>query len=386
MKPLSIYIHIPFCIKKCYYCDFLSAPADNLVQEEYLRALREEIFTAAKKYSDYTVQTIFIGGGTPTAIKAEDICDLLHVINTSFSIAEDAEISIESNPGTVTKQALILYKKAGINRLSIGLQSAQDKELKLLGRIHDYKYFLKTYSMAVEAGFTNINIDLMSALPGQKAVDYKETLKKVMALSPRPSHISAYSLIIEEGTAFYDLYAEERDAMAHTGEKQAHLPSEEEERQMYLLTNQILQDVGYHRYEISNYSLPGYECRHNKVYWQRGDYVGFGLGASSLVENNRFENIKDLQLYINNNDKISKSVPLSKKEQMEEFMFLGLRLTQGVEKEEFSKNFGVSMEEIYGNVIRKNIQAELMMDGTFEYLTKNGLDLSNYVMSQFLLD
>ncbi len=386
MKPISIYIHIPFCIKKCYYCDFLSAPAENRVQEEYLNALREEIYTAAKNYTEYTVQTVFIGGGTPTAVKAEAICELLSVIKTSYSLAEDAEISIESNPGTVTKQALVQYKNAGINRLSIGLQSAQDKELRLLGRIHDYRDFLETYRMAVEVGFTDINIDLMAALPGQKAVDYEDTLKKVIALSPRPTHISAYSLIIEEGTVFYNLYGAERDAMAHTGETQAHLPSEEEERRMYLLTNQILKAADYHRYEISNYSLPGYECRHNKVYWQRGDYIGFGLGASSMAEDNRFENTKDLQTYLHNKNKIINTNRLSKKEQMEEFMFLGLRLTQGVSKEDFLKYFNISMEEIYGNVIHKNVQDELMTDGAFVSLTKKGMDLSNYVMSQFLLD
>lgn len=386
MKSLSIYIHIPFCVKKCNYCDFLSAPADSRMQEKYLHALFEEIRHEAASYAEYEVQTIFIGGGTPTAVAPEGIEQLLSVLKASFLIAKEAEISMEANPGTVTEESLILYRKAGINRLSIGLQSADDKELALLGRIHSYGDFEKTYRLAYEAGFSNINVDLMAALPGQKPADYEKTLKKIVQLSPKPAHISAYSLIIEEGTHFFTLYGAESDAMAHSGEAQAHLPSEEEERQMYELTETYLEEAGYHRYEISNYSRPGFECRHNKVYWQRGDYVGFGLGAASMVGNVRFQNTADLQTYLTQEKKVTEKHCLDRKEQMEEFLFLGLRLIQGVEKAEFEKCFGCSMDEVYGRVIHENVRNGLLAEDERVFLTKRGLDVSNYVMAQFLLD
>lgn len=386
MKPISIYIHIPFCIKKCNYCDFLSAPADDCVQEEYLHALLEEIKTEAENYKAYMVQTVFIGGGTPSAVKPEAIGEMLKTVRSCYLLADNAEISMEANPGTLTKEALFLYRKAGVNRLSLGLQSADDAELKRLGRIHSYADFLESYSLAREAGFTNMNVDLMAALPGQKPADYEASLKKVLKLAPRPEHISAYSLIIEEGTPFYTLYGREREELAHTGRAQAHLPSEEEEWQMQLLTEELLADAGYGRYEISNYSLPGYECRHNMVYWQRGDYVGFGLGAASMVENIRFANVRDMRVYLQEKDKRAEESLLSQKEQMEEFMFLGLRLIKGVEKKAFQKSFGVSVEEVYGKIIKKAVEEGLLVDGDFLALTKKGLYVSNYIMAQFLLE
>lgn len=385
MKPISIYIHIPFCIKKCNYCDFLSAPADSRTQETYLHALVQEIILEAPKYSAYEVQTIFIGGGTPTVVPAQHICHILDIIRAYYHVYNHAEISMEANPGTVTGEALQLYKRAGINRLSFGLQSADNNELECLGRIHTYEDFLNSYQMAVEKGFDNINVDVMSSLPGQKPEDYQRTLKKITGLSPKPKHISAYSLIIEEGTPFYDYYGDESKAMEHTGDTQAHLPSEEDERAMYQRTEDTLQEAGYHRYEISNYSLPGYECRHNTVYWRRGDYVGFGLGAASMVENLRFQNISDLAVYLDAPCKIGEQEQLSKNDQMSEFMFLGLRMIDGIQKDEFIKCFGVSMDEIYGNVLEKNEKLGLLRNGSVVTLTKRGLDMSNYVMAQFLL-
>ncbi|MGN1147331.1 MAG: radical SAM family heme chaperone HemW [Lachnospiraceae bacterium] len=386
MKPLSIYIHIPFCIKKCKYCDFLSAPADSRTQEEYLHALIQEIRAESGKYRDFEVKTVFIGGGTPTAVDPAGLCKVIKAVTSSFSMAENAEISMEANPGTVTEEALALYRHAGINRLSIGLQSADDKELQMLGRIHSYEDFLTTYSLARKAGFANINVDLMAALPGQHPEDFMRTLEKVLALCPPPEHISAYSLIVEEGTPFFALYGEEKEKMAHTGERQAHLPSEEEERQMYALTEELLQEAGYHRYEISNYSRPGYECRHNMVYWQRGDYAGFGLGAASMVGNVRFQNLSDLQSYLTAEDKVAERNTLNEKEQMEEFMFLGLRLIKGVEKEAFEHTFGIPMDAVYGKVIAENVKNGLLTDGMSVALTGRGLNLANYVMAQFLLD
>ncbi|MFU2422089.1 MAG: radical SAM family heme chaperone HemW [Bacteroides sp.] len=440
MKSISIYIHIPFCVKKCQYCDFLSAPADSRTQEVYLRALKQEIREQAARYREYEVQTVFIGGGTPTAVPCENLCEVLKTVFSFYRMNPHAEISMEANPGTVTKEALLSYRKAGINRISIGLQSADDVELKLLGRIHTYRDFQQTYRWAQEAGFTNINLDIMSALPGQSVENYKKTLETVLSLNPQ--HISAYSLIVEEGTPFYEKYGQESEKLQATGEKQPDLPSEEEEREMYALTEKLLAAAGYHRYEISNYALPGRECRHNLVYWKRGNYVGFGLGAASMVENVRFENIREMQEYLaeyagmpdaepvfaevaqgdaqalSNEQELSlredthsenaqvlstwedvnsgetqqifqgENVhPLSPQEQMEETMFLGLRLTEGVSKAEFHRQFGVSMEQIYGEVIQENIAQGLLADEAgYVCLTREGMDLSNYVMAQFLLD
>lgn len=454
MKSISIYIHIPFCVKKCQYCDFLSAPADSRAQEVYLRALKQEISEQAARYREYEVQTVFIGGGTPTAVPYEKLCGILETVFSCYRVNPQAEISMEANPGTVTKEALLAYRKAGINRLSIGLQSADDGELKLLGRIHTYRDSLQTYRWAQEAGFTNINLDVMSALPGQSVENYRKTLETVLSL--KPQHISAYSLIVEEGTPFYEKYGQESEKLQATGEKQPDLPSEEEEREMYALTEKLLAEAGYHRYEISNYALPGRECRHNLVYWKRGNYVGFGLGAASMVENVRFENTREMQEYLaeyadvpeaeevfaevtrgdaqalsneqvlslredahsENEQELSiredghskkeqtlstcedvnsrdaqqifqgENVhPLSQEEQMEETMFLGLRLTEGVSKAEFQRQFGVSMEQIYEEVIRENIAQGLLIDATgYVRLTREGMDLSNYVMAQFLLD
>lgn len=385
MKPISIYIHIPFCIKKCHYCDFLSAPATSRTQEDYLCALKQEIITQAAFYEDYEVQTIFIGGGTPTVVSADNLCKILFILRQYYHISSYAEISMEANPGTVTEESLQLYKNAGINRLSFGLQSADNNELKCLGRIHRYEDFLHTYKMAVDVGFHNINVDLMSALPGQKPSDYQNTLNKIISLSPKPTHISAYSLIIEEGTFFYQLYGDESEAMERTGETQPHLPSEEDERIMYESTENVLKSAGYHRYEISNYSLPGYECKHNKVYWQRSNYVGFGLGASSMVSNQRFQNISDLKDYLSEPGvKMTKQL-LSKEEQMSEFMFLGLRLMEGVSKEDFYNYFGISMDDVYGDVLEKNVHEGLLRNGRRVTLTKRGISLSNLVMAQFLL-
>lgn len=426
MKSISIYIHIPFCVKKCQYCDFLSAPADSRAQEVYLRALKQEIREQAARYREYEVQTVFIGGGTPTAVPCENLCEVLKTVFSFYRMNPHAEISMEANPGTVTKEALLSYRKAGINRISIGLQSADDVELKLLGRIHTYRDFQQTYRWAQEAGFTNINLDIMSALPGQSVENYKKTLETVLSL--KPQHISAYSLIVEEGTPFYEKYGQESEKLQATGEKQPDLPSEEEEREMYALTEKLLAAAGYHRYEISNYALPGRECRHNLVYWKRGNYVGFGLGAASMVENVRFENFREMQEYLaeyagmpdaepvfaevaqgdkqalsneqefslredthsENEQELSirENVhPLSPQEQMEETMFLGLRLTEGVSKAEFHWQFGVSMEQIYGEVIRKNTAKGLLIDEAgYVCLTREGMDLSNYVMAQFLLD
>lgn len=374
MKSISIYIHIPFCVKKCQYCDFLSAPADSRAQEVYLRALKQEIREQAARYREYEVQTVFIGGGTPTAVPCENLCEVLKTVFSFYRMNPHAEISMEANPGTVTKEALLSYRKAGINRISIGLQSADDVELKLLGRIHTYRDFQQTYRWAQEAGFTNINLDIMSALPGQSVENYKKTLETVLSL--KPQHISAYSLIVEEGTPFW--------------ERELKLPDEDTEYRMYEDTAAILGEYGFHQYEISNYAKKGRECRHNKGYWQRTDYLGFGLGASSLLNHVRFSNTDNMEEYLRNSafpEKIRRNVEaLTREDEMAEFMFLGLRMTEGVSLRGFEEYFGENMENIYGEVLKKHRNLGLLEQKNGRiFLTRRGIHVSNGVMADFLL-
>ena len=381
-KLLELYFHIPFCVKKCNYCDFLSAPSTGEQQEAYMGALFRELEGRAGEYSDYTVTSVFVGGGTPSIVRAELIAELMKLVKQYFMLSADAEITIEVNPGTVDEEKLCIYRKAGINRISIGLQSANSLELQKLGRIHSYEQFLDTYSWARKVGFNNVNVDVMSALPGQSMESYKDTLQKILTLEPMPEHISAYSLIVEEGTPFAQW--EEEGIL--------NLPEEDCERHMYEETKRILGESGFERYEISNYARPGFVCRHNCGYWRRRDYVGFGIGAASLVRNKRFHNSENLQKYINSPLECRQDMQeLSLEEQMEETMFLGLRMTKGVSMGGFQCIFGCSINEVYGKVIEKNVRDGLLefvpFDGEkYLCLTEKGLDLSNYVMAQFLLE
>lgn len=387
-RPLSIYIHIPFCVRKCLYCDFLSAPASGETMEAYASCLCREIEAAGKLYPDYEVRTVFFGGGTPSILKKERICQIMEALRRAFSLAEDAEITIEVNPGTVDADKLAAYYAAGINRLSIGVQSLQENELQALGRIHSTEDFFQTYSMAIKSGFNNINVDLMSAIPEQTLEYCQDTLRQLLSLDRPPSHISAYSLIIEEGTPFY--------------ENTPVLPDEEMDRLFYKITNDILKAAGYHRYEISNYAREGCECRHNRVYWERGEYLGFGIGAASLMQETRFSNIRDLQTYLKLLSGEAADGPstgqltehlrqevshLTEREQMEEFMFLGLRLTEGVSKKRFFKTFGKKFTDVYPGISEKLIREGLLVqEGDRLKLTELGLDVSNRVMAEFLFD
>lgn len=383
-KSLELYVHIPFCVRKCEYCDFLSAPAGADTQQEYVRNLLLEIAQKGVHCTDYEVITIFFGGGTPSILKAGWIADILDVIHRNFKVRKDAEITIECNPGTLTFEKLSIYKSAGINRISVGLQSASDAELRELGRIHTYEDFLKSYDLIRKKGFSNVNIDLMAALPGQTLKSYEQTLRRVLAL--KPEHISAYSLIIEEGTPFYEKY-EADELLREKGEKPQMLPSEETERLMYERTKELLLAHGYERYEISNYARRGYACRHNIGYWRRENYLGFGLGSASLLENERFHNTTDLTDYLGGDYLAYEQEKLDKKSQMEEFMFLGLRMTDGISTECFRQTFGLTVELVYGPVLEQQIADQLLRkeDGRI-FLTERGLDVSNYVMAQFLLD
>ena len=477
---LSLYLHIPFCVRKCLYCDFLSGPQSADMQEQYVEALCREIQETSPEYREYQVVSVFIGGGTPSVLLTEQTIRIMETLKSCFILTDTCEISMEMNPGTVTPEKMNAYRACGINRISIGLQSANDGELKALGRIHTCADFLKAYEMAVEAGFTNINVDLMSAIPEQTLKSYQETLQKVLALQPQPVHISAYSLIVEEGTPFY--------------EQELNLPDEETERRMYEITDDILRKAGYHRYEISNYAKAGKECVHNKVYWQRGNYLGLGIGSASLIQNVRFHNVTDIWSYVNlmldensigneienaskecgekfqaekdclkkgnveKNDlrkenaekeqvekltaekeqveKVNAEIENVKKdnieknsaeegnteknnmesgnaacpdknmigrvkklreevqelpieEQMEEFMFLGLRMMEGVSERSFFENFGRRFEEVFPGVIEKHEKLGLLEVTGEEFvhlkLTSHGIDVSNQVFVDFML-
>ncbi|MDY2608003.1 MAG: radical SAM family heme chaperone HemW [Lachnospiraceae bacterium] len=458
----GIYIHIPFCKQKCLYCDFVSAKGCDRDMELYEEALLKEIESTE---IDEPVDSVFFGGGTPSVYKVEYIEEILKIIFRKYNIVKDkAEITIEVNPGTVDYDKLKRYRAAGINRISIGLQSADNEELKLLGRIHTYGKFVETYTEARRAGFNNINIDLMSAIPYQTVNSFMETLKKVVKLNPE--HISAYSLIIEEGTPFYNKYGE-------NGEFSDAIPSEETDREMYHMTKTFLKENGYERYEISNYAKKGYECKHNIKYWSRDNYYGFGVAAASLVNNLRYSNISDGDKYIDillggksnrtgieginntnineinadgishtnineinaerinytninqinvdgrshtNIDEIRDEISeVNKDEQIEEFMFLGLRKMEGISLKEFERLFGKTLREEYGEIpdrliseglceeviregdkdiedirkyVDKNISKEIYggikdNEGYFR-LTERGIDISNSVFVKFM--
>ncbi len=363
-KPLELYIHIPFCIRKCAYCDFLSAPAAPEVQEAYVGQLLQEIAASKKLSEDYEAVTVFFGGGTPGILKGELLCSILRALRDRFSVREDAEITVEANPGTVNRDKLVQYREAGVNRISLGLQSADNQELKLLGRIHTWEQFLESFQLARETGFRNINVDLMSALPGQTTESVHRTLERVLALSPE--HISAYSLILEEGTPFHKRYEGHPEL----------LPSEEEERQMYYDTRDRLCACGYEHYEISNFAKPGYACRHNLGYWERTDYKGFGLGAASLLENVRYTNQTDLTEYLKGNFAGTEE-PLTEQAVREEYFFLGLRKMEGVEPGRYREHYEERIQRLQAQQLLEE------KDGRIR-LTERGTDVSNYVMAQFL--
>ena len=432
MQPLELYIHIPFCVKKCAYCDFLSGPAGEQEREDYVNLLAEEIRNCPDAVKDYEVVSIFFGGGTPSLLTGEQMERLMDVIRETFTLGQDAEITMEMNPGTVEEEKLRKYKEAGVNRLSIGLQSVNDEELRLLGRIHTYEEFLEAYHMARDCGFANLNVDLISAIPGQTVESWRHTLEKVIAL--HPEHISAYSLILEEGTPFYKKYVEEEN------EEGPKLPDEDAERQMYWDTETLMEKNGYHRYEISNYAKEGCACRHNLGYWERVPYLGFGIGAASLVpgeligkldleerrnqkKEKRGKAVGDSESHVNletaGNKKNAVEMKkeraagkmgrytnpaklkdyalsyqnkfhaelLTEAEEMEEFMFLGLRKMNGISKKIFSEYFGKSLEDVYGEPIQKLENLKLLEQNVDRvWLTKRGIDVSNSVFVEFILE
>lgn len=368
---VEIYVHIPFCARKCAYCDFTSFVCDSKLQEKYFAALKKQIETVERKHGRLPVVSCFFGGGTPSLPAASYITDILNTLKSTFDFCDDAEITIEINPNSASKEKLIAYRQAGINRLSIGLQSTDDEELKELTRLHDYKTFLETYEDARAAGFMNINVDLMSGIPGQTADSFEKTLERVCNLNPE--HISAYSLIIEPGTPFFDKYGEAGSAV-----------SEETDREIYARTKKYLEARGYLRYEISNYSKKGFECRHNLGYWRRTPYIGFGIAAASLLGDRRTTTHSDISKFIEG-DFSGESENLTKEDIISEYMFLGLRCIEGVSKEAFFKEFGVSLDELYKKELGKLEKEGLLISDDSVRLTDRGLDLANYCMSRFML-
>ena len=370
---ISLYIHIPFCVRKCLYCDFPSFSGMESIFDDYVRMLCREIDETYSDYRGMEVKSIFVGGGTPSVLPPALLGRISDKIFSRFDVDSKAEITIETNPGTLDAKKLAEMKSMYFNRLSMGLQAWQDRLLKILGRIHTADEFETNFLQARDAGFKNINVDLMFALPAQSLDDWQETLEKVIKL--RPEHISAYSLIIEEGTPFFDMF--DRGELKET--------DEDTDRKMYYLAKEMLSDKGYKQYEISNFAKEGFECYHNKVYWRTEEYQGFGLGAHSYADGVRFHNTYDMKEYLRGEGLRMDKEFLSLQEKQEEFMFMGLRMNEGVSEAEFLRRFGESMDSVYGDEIKELISEELLVkkDGRLS-LTDRGVDISNSVFEKFI--
>ncbi len=379
-KSIELYFHIPFCVRKCLYCDFLSF-GDGRFRQDYLKALAQETEMHAEECREMTVSSVFFGGGTPSILEPAELEPVFGALRRSYRLAEDCEITVECNPGTVTKEKLDFYRKMGVNRLSIGLQSARDEELRRIGRIHTRRQFLETWEAAAAAGFTNCNLDIMSALPGQSMEDYRETLDFLVSLDPAPKHVSAYSLILEEGTPL--------EKMVREGTLT--LPGEDADRAMYEETGKALRNMGLERYEVSNYAVPGYECRHNLGYWTGVPYLGLGLGASSYFGGCRYKHTDKMEAYLADpaGTRLEEQI-LSEADRMSERMILGLRLIRGICAEDFAEEFGRTLKEAYGEIIERHTREGLLTTEkdengrSFLRFTEKGLDLENYVLSDFV--
>ena len=410
---MELYVHIPFCVRKCNYCDFLSMPADHTVRERYVQALKNELSFYADSIADRDrkLQTIYFGGGTPSVLSPGQLEELLSMVYKLYDVDKDAEITIEINPATIDYDGLHKIKEAGFNRLSIGLQSANDEELKLLGRIHTYEQFLDTYHNARKAGFANINIDCMSSLPGQRLDTYIDSLHKIVNL--QPEHISSYSLILEKGTPFYQRFHDHPEKYF----------DEDLDRQMYHETKRILKENGYERYEISNYAKNGFESRHNSGYWTRIPYLGVGLGASSFLFGKRTKNMDDMEHYLSywteqkknmsdlgnqmaycsflmpdetlwcgektarDTERYCEVETVTAEDAMAEYFFLGLRMSKGASIRGFEKEFGISVYERYGQELELCQKEKLLTVDPFAdriALTDFGMDVSNWVFEKFV--
>lgn len=375
MKEIGIYIHIPFCIKKCEYCDFVSYCNKKEYVPQYINALKKEMKNNINK--EYKITTIYIGGGTPSSIEENYIADIIETIKLNMNDEdlknfENIEVTIEVNPGTVNKEKLQVYKKIGINRLSIGLQETHNELLKSIGRIHTYEEFIKTYNLARKIGFNNINVDLMIALPNQTIQDIKENLEKITKLNPE--HISVYSLILEEGTPFYNKY----------NENKIKLPDEELERNMYWYVKNTLENNGYMHYEISNFSKKGFESKHNMNCWNQEEYLGFGVAAHSYNNRIRYSNTNSIEEYIKGSNKIIHEEQ-TLEDMQKEYMLLGLRKIEGINIQKFKNKFAQNPIFIFKEQLNKLVDEELIIvDGNEIKLTNKGLDLANIVWEEFV--
>lgn len=388
MKPIGLYIHIPFCAKKCKYCDFVSFVGESKKIQEYIECLQKElIMVGAQNKQDnqegrdelLEVATVYFGGGTPSFLPAEEIQKIMDTIRKHFILKQDCEITIEINPGTASREKFLTYQKAGINRLSIGLQAIQEHVLNVIGRIHDYQKFEETYQMARELGFQNINVDLMIGLPKQNVVDVEKSVEKIISLNPE--HISVYSLIVEEGTKL----AQEIQ------EGSLILPKEETERKEYWTVKKMLEEAGYVHYEISNFAKPGKASRHNTDCWSQKEYMGFGIAAHSYTDGIRYSNTEDLEKYITNiqKDKAEDNFIFHEKQdveaQMKEYMLLGLRKIQGVEISRFKEKYGINPIYYYRLELDQLVRDDLVeVDDDFIKLTKRGIDFANLVWEKFV--
>lgn len=378
MEQIGIYIHIPFCKQKCYYCDFISFSNKDEMIEKYIKSLEKEIEYKLKN-RQFEISTIYIGGGTPSSINEIYIKDILNKIKEFCDIKNNCEITIEVNPGTVNENKLKLYEQIGINRISIGLQSTSDRILKEIGRIHTYEDFIQVYNMAREVGLNNINIDLMLGLPNQAIKNLENSVEEVIKLNPE--HISIYSLILEENTVL--------EKKIDEGELK--LPNEDIEREMYWSIKEKLEQAGYIHYEISNFSKEGYNSKHNMNCWNQKEYLGFGIASHSYLDNIRFSNIDKLEEYIKNieQDKFEKNIIINEKQNIEEkqkeFMLLGLRKIEGISVKEFKNKFIQNPIYKYHKELEKLAKDELIeIDGDYIKLTNKGLDLANIVWEQFV--
>lgn len=376
MKELGIYVHIPFCKQKCYYCDFTSYANKGEAVEEYIEALKKEIEQEAKNLEkeDNIITTIYIGGGTPSFIDQKNIKEIIEIIKDNYNIQKEAEITIEVNPGTVNEAKLEAYKETGINRLSIGLQSTKNELLKEIGRIHTYEDFINTYNLARKVGFKNVNVDLMLGLPNQTLEDLNTSLRKVIKLNPE--HISLYSLIVEENTPIEKMIEQ----------KVLTLPEEEIERKMYWDTKKMLEENGYIHYEISNFAKEEYKSIHNSNCWKQKEYIGFGVAAHSYINNKRYSNTDSICKYIDNieNNRTICEIQ-TEEEKKKEYMLLGLRTIKGVDVQEFKNKFVDNPIFLFHKELEKLVNEELIeIDLNDIKLTNKGLDLANLVWEEFV--
>ena len=376
MQYLGLYLHIPFCVQKCRYCDFCSAPADKGARTDYVRALCRHLEAEATRLTHRRVDTVYLGGGTPTVLEGEELAQILRTVKGHFVLTEDAEITVECNPVTGAEPLLRRLREEGVNRLSIGVQSAVEEELKLLGRPHGFGEVTAVFAAARRAGFENVSADVMFGIPAQTAESFSQTLDAVLALSP--THISAYGLRIEEGTPFHGM------------RKSLPLPDEDEEAQMAEMVAGRLRAAGYEHYEISNYAKAGYRSRHNMRYWLGADYLGFGPGAHSYLDGERFEIFRDRVAYVTaveqgDFDGLRQNrTPIVGKELQDEYVMLRMRLSDGVDPADFRRRFGLSFEQAYGDTSRLEKAGLLYKNDRRIVFTEQGMRVSNAILCEWL--